>query len=83
VLDDCYYYGICLLPEPTNTFTVLSVGKLVSCLGGLLIWFIIFFWGLNCLPDFEARASTLLAKVKKSLKVNVIDEDLLVITHEE
>lgn len=49
--DDCYYYGICGKPEK-GEWTTLSTAKLVSCLGGIAVWFILLFWVAPLLPDF-------------------------------
>ena len=80
-------------PTDPNLFAdKLWVAKLVSCVGGALIWFCILFWGMTCLPDFSSLNSAtvnnqspnpmiLLAKTKKVI-LNHLEPDLLIITED-
>jgi len=62
--------------------TILTIAKLSSCLGGALIWFIILYWGITCLPDFQEKANKLIAKMNK-LKVDEFEKNLIVISNDE
>lgn len=80
--DDCLAYGINCPRIDDGTITVLTIAKLTSCLGGAVIWFVLLYWGITCLPDFPEKAQKLIAKLH-SLKLNVFDRDLVVLTHDD
>lgn len=82
--DNCALYGGSYCPgwKTGMGWTYLSTTKLVSCLGGALIWLLLVIYAFPLLPDFESYAQVLLAKLNK-LRISRLDTDLFVITHED
>jgi len=58
VPDNCILYGYdCPIISPdVGVWSKLTIAKAVSCGGGLLVWFILIFWAVPCLPEFKERA---------------------------
>ena len=47
-----------------------------------MIWFVLLYWGIACMPDFSEKATKLLAKLNK-LKVDEFDKNLMVISNDD
>lgn len=80
--DPCLAYGIDCVKIDDGTITVLTIAKLTSCLGGAVIWFVLLYWGITCLPDFTEKSQKLIAKLH-GLQLNVFERDLFVFKHDD